>query len=504
MNLAKMLLEDLQTKDGGKYAALNTGGGVNRHKVVVFFTDGEPSNSTHGGGSSSFFGTVTPSLRYGKTIKEVGTSKINGKIYSIDLAMTNSTVTFLQHLSSNYPKGDATVIGGSFDANNFTGSVVPISESDATFTADEYRFLKDDQPIFYKDSNDGDLTSVFSSIAAGNTGQQAGEKLVVMDVMSDSFELPEGLDGKIKFYTAQCIGEKEIDGVNYLAFAKEIPANARPAVSHLWVTRTEGEGDDAEEVWHDLGAEAVAAGGSLDIDDAITYTTSDDGKSITVSGFDFVDMWCGKDEMAEHNYTASAGNTRFNLDADDPNKDYAADGYRGFKLIIEFPIVMSEGVLGGANVPTNNDIQSGLYHGKNDGTAQGEPIITYQKPELTIPMQLIIRKDGLGVNESASFTVQRRLMVEGSTWEDYTSFVLTRTSSVEKPSVKLLNLDPAYYYRVKENGWSWAYTNEAQTESTYPSTEDPDLKNPIVITNTPVETAVKHAEAFKRNEMQDD
>ena len=497
MNLARLLLQDLQTKEGGKYAALNSGGGVNRNKVVVFFTDGEPSNSAHSGGSSSFFGTVQPTLEYGKTIKKVGVGQINGRVYTIDLAMSTSTKDFLKHLSSNYPKGGAKVISGSYAAANLEGAIVPIDHDQYVgegkeFSEEEYKYLKDETPIYYKDSNDGDLTSVFSSIAEGNTGQQAGEKLVVMDVMSDSFELPANLSGKVKFYTAQCIGTKQIDGEEYLAFAREIPVDDRLPLAHLWVGVMEGEGDAATLVWHDRGDETH---GGLDIDQEIRAKKSANGKSITVSGFEFVDLWCGKDEVIGHN-----NNTR-QMDADDPNAAYAADGYRGFKLIIEFPIIVSDGALGGTGVPTNNEIQSGFYHGQNDGTATGDPIINYQKPELTIPVQLAIKKQGLGVNESASFTVQRRTKVDGSEWEDYLTFVLTCTATVAEPIQKLLNLSPDYYYRVKENGWAWAYSNRAQVEATFPSTEDPNLSNPIVIVNTPNDDTPKHAEAVVRNEL---
>ena len=489
MNLAKMLLEDLQTKDGGKYAALNASGGVNRNKVVVFFTDGEPSSSTHGGGSSdSFFGTVTPSLRYGKTVKEVGVGKINGKIYTIDLAMTNSTQTFLRHLSSNYPKGDAKVTSGGFNATNFTGSVVPISETDETFTATEYAFLKNDEPIFYKDSNDGDLTSVFSGIASANTGDMAGSQLVVMDVMSDSFEVPSNVSGKIKFYTAQCIGTKVIDGATYLAFAQEVETPARPKLEHFWSSHTEGEGAGATTVWEDLGDPD-----GWDIDNGITYSTSSDGKSITVGGFDYVTYWCGKDDVIWHN------NTR-QIESDDPNYDCQVDGYRGFKLIIEFPIVLTDIAIGGPLVETNDKVQSGIYYAGSNGTAQGNPIITYEPPTLSIPVRLEIQKAGLKPGESASLTIQSRDLAEGSEWTDYTTVIVTGTSGTANPSVKLFNLDPSRYYRVKENGWSWNYSNPAQVESTYPSTENA-VTNPLVITNEYQDKAIKHAEAKAVNKL---
>ena len=75
VHLAKLLLEDLQTREGGKYVALSTSGMVNRNKVVVVFTDGEPYDSPN-----NFFQITNPTVKDGKVIKEVGVGKINGRI----------------------------------------------------------------------------------------------------------------------------------------------------------------------------------------------------------------------------------------------------------------------------------------------------------------------------------------------------------------------------------------------------------------------------------------
>lgn len=499
MHLTRLLLQDLQTKDGGIYKARNSSGGVNRNKVVVFFTDGQPSN--HGvSGNNSFYSTVTPTVRDGKYVKRVGANEINAKIYAIDLAMTASTKAFLEHLSSNYPYGDVSVNSGAWDANNpkFTGDKVPIA-GDQNF--------KDDSPIYYKDSSDGDLTSVFSNIAAGNTGQQAGEELIMMDVMSDSFEIPANAGDKIKLYTAQCIGltgdyvkDDEDNQIPELAFAEPVLAGSRDALQHIWVYR-QGTDPTATGTWLDL---AAGTDDGYKVDANLKATKASDGKSIIISGFEFVDMWCGLDEVADHYASATAGNTR-QMAADDPNAGFALDGYRGFKVIIEFPIIVSEGAVGGSGVPTNKERESGFYHSEDGETASGTPIINYQKPKLTIPVMLAVRKEGLGPNESASFTVQMKKIDGSEDWHDYATFVLTCTEDDDKPIQKLINLNPDYYYRIKENNWSWAYSNKAQVEATFPSTdpEDPNYvsSNPIVIVNTPIPNPPKHAEAVSRNDM---
>ena len=65
----------------------------------------------------------------------------------------------------------------------------------------------------------------------------------------------------------------------------------------------------------------------------------------------------------------------------------------------------------------------------------------------------------------------------------------------------MINLDPTYYYRIKENGWSWAYENGARIEADCPTTEDPELVNPIVIVNTAKTTTPRHAEAKASNHL---
>ena len=112
-------------------------------------------------------------------------------------------------------------------------------------------------------------------------------------------------------------------------------------------------------------------------------------------------------------------------------------------------------------------------------------------------VRLVIQKLGLKTGESANFTIQRRERAEGSTWTDFTTFVLTGEAN-STPEVRIINLDPAYYYKVKEENWSWAYTN---VHPEY-STDDSSVKNPIVFENNPIPTPPPHAEAKATNKMQ--
>lgn len=74
-------------------------------------------------------------------------------------------------------------------------------------------------------------------------------------------------------------------------------------------------------------------------------TLSSDKKTVSVSNFDFAENWVGTETAANGDVT-----------------------YRGKKLIIEIPIVVRDGFLGGNGVPTNEDT-SGVYENKDAETA---------------------------------------------------------------------------------------------------------------------------------------
>ena len=474
MRLAKRLL---QTNQSGAMAPV-INGTTNRNKVVVVFTDGQPSSlysdgkygdSTSDANKNGYFNAKL-SLEDAKIIKAAyGTGSgysagTSAKVFAIDLAGSVYTTAFLEHLSSDYPDGLAT--SGTIGMDSVTYSGDPIEGA----------------PIYYMDANAGGLEEAFESIADANTGGTS-EHMVAVDVINDSFDLPEGISGKINLFTAQCIGTKVIDGDTYLAFAEDVPVDDRDALDEIWFNGTNTEGDVVWEKKTDL-----------DIDAGITYEIV--GKKLIFKGFDFANLWCGLDEYW-NDPTTPHNNTR-QIEDDDPNFGFQVDGYRGFKLIAEFPIVVADDAVGGPNVPTNVVDLSGLYNTDSNGDPTGNPIVKYPEPALTIPIRLIIQKSGLKPGESASFTIESKPIDGSSDWTEFTSFVLTGNSGDDNPEIRLVSLDPTFYYRVLETGWSWAY--EPANPATFnPSTENPDLANPIVFANTP--TNSKRAEAKAVNKM---
>ena len=468
-------------------APLTPSGSTNRNKVVVVLTDGSPNNNNYNPASTI---TMNNALADGITIKKTGfkadgtTQEINAKIFTIDLWCNSYSPKFLGHLSSNYPDGNhtGTTTDTNNDANAYTGTIIP--QWDEVNDPEHEHDLR----IYYQDASKADLKEIFEKIADASTGAQTGT-MAAVDVMSADFELPFTTTdvNEVTMYTAECVGMKEIDGENYLAFAEPIQVSFRDALDELWVVRPKEGGAEGETEWVNIAGEY-----GIDIDSKMKFTVSDDKKTIVVSGFNYADLWCGIDPDETHH------NTR-QMAATDPNAAFALPGYRGFKLIFEFPIVIDPDALGGVNVPTNDWAHSGLYNANSQGEPQGDPQVNYPTPDLPVPVRLIIQKTGLQAGESANFTLQRKLRTDTSAvYEDFTTFVLTGGDTT--PEVRIINLDPAYYYKVKEGNWSWTYQNVSEEYYTTDPNDKPIDKNPIVFQNSPIPT-VKHAEAKATNIM---
>ena len=168
-------------------------------------------------------------------------------------------------------------------------------------------------PSYYLSASDSSaLTSIFKTISenieSGGSSITLNEEAIVRDIISDQFQLPAGANADdITVYTADYTAED--------TFAEPAEFDA-------------------------------------------TVTVSDDGKTISVSNFDFAENWVGTETGVDGTVT-----------------------YRGKKLIIEIPVVERTGFLGGNNVPTNEF--AGVYE---DADAE-EPLFTFEAPELNVPLQ---------------------------------------------------------------------------------------------------------------------
>jgi len=480
LKLAQLHLQDLNTN----CKAFNGNTRV-RLRTVVFFTDGQPA-----GGNGAYW-IKKYSLDIANELKERNpdaTKNQEVKIFAIAFnprkdAGEKNDKGFLEHMSSNY------------------GSDCGIAQSTYALSGTSTGETK-----FYMDAATVDIDKIFEAIAesvggGGNT-EYENTPLLAVDMVSSSFKLPQGIDkSRVKVYTAQCLGttgNKVFDDKgnehDELAFAKEILVKTRGAVSY-WVSEPVVD-SEGKPVPDDLGNPTYHwTEKTEDIDENIEPVIDLNTNTVTVGGFDYEALWCGLDPEHDNQKTYNP----------DEYPDTYKPGYRGFKLIIEFPIVVAEGALGGPDVATNYT-SSGVYQTDENGDKTGLPIVRYPVPSLPIPVNLWIEKRGLLPGESATFTILKKLVEKENESDPEPQYVkFARVNLIGAPDgspvvEKLLNLDPRYYYKIWEEGWSWSYTNQAQDLENAPSTET-ITSNPIVITNTYDDPEVKHAEAAKRNEM---
>lgn len=150
--------------------------GNGRQKVVIMFTDGQPSTW------QSFSTTVAKyAIKASKSIKDAGATVYTIGCFGTTPADNGNIGKYMNRVSSNYP--DAT------NMNNGTRGV-----------GDYYKTV----------SSAADLNNIFQDIShtIGGTTVTLGSTSVLRDVISDSFTLPEGYkDGDIKAYSVSCTGK---------------------------------------------------------------------------------------------------------------------------------------------------------------------------------------------------------------------------------------------------------------------------------------------------------
>ena len=156
--------------------------GNGRQKVVIMFTDGQPSTW------QSFSATVAKdAIKASKSIKDAGATVYTIGCFGTTPSDNSNIGKYMNRVSSNYP--DAT------NMNNGTRGV-----------GDYYKTV----------SSAEDLNNIFKTISetVGTTTVKLDDTSVLRDVISDSFTLPEGYkDGDIKAYSVSCESStKNADG----------------------------------------------------------------------------------------------------------------------------------------------------------------------------------------------------------------------------------------------------------------------------------------------------
>lgn len=448
-----------------------------RSRAVVLFTDGCPS--THG--SYTFDCDIAgPAVNYANQFK----NDYGASVYTVGLFDTGNdswsslqsyVLDYLNFVSSNFKNVTATYTSP-WRYSNTDGDV----NGTVTYTVEGYNSVDGARAsanyadaaeaaaggggkFFFMASDDpSSLKSIFESIAS-QTGGAANTQLTAastttVDIVSESFLLPEGADeNAIKVFTAKCTG------ADPYTFATEV-------LAHYDNTTDADDGIGVE-----LGADANG------------------NPKISISGFDYSHNWCGPIKNASGEIT----------------------GYQGYKIIIMIPIIANPDAVGGPNVVTNT-AESGIYI---DG--QTTPLIPFEYPTISLPVNIYIEKLGLKNGESAKFIIEKAFLIGNeedgyeiptseNAWTKVTSIFVTNSENAIQsedgnPIVMLRGLPATgkdgetqkpLVYRIREEGWSWSYTYSTDPQYTVSSKVD----NPFTFSNVKKSVLVRrYAESKATN-----
>ena len=360
---------------------------------------------------------------------------------------------YLQYTSSNYPEAESLTIP--HDAGEKTTYALEAGD---------------------------DLEGVFTTIASqsGGSSQSIPASSQVRDVVSSSFNLPEGFNANsVTVYTV----DVKPSGQEF--YGPDDSDYAQHKHTLTVVTGQTGEGEaNADYLTNE---DKVLLGIGLD--------------RISVEGFDYSKG--DGDELGSGNWVG-------------PRISGSQSTFYGKKLVIEFNIVPETDATGG-DATNTNAAGSGVYV-LRDG--QYVSVNDYEPPHTDLPTVIKISKKGLRRGESATFQIVRyrpirwneddpsdisgyqwtvvgKPMPDPATQEDFSKVILTNKNGDENTEIvkTLMALDPSWIYEVYEDDWAWSYTYDGSVSMT---TSDVEV-NPFRFTNSKNEEAVKHAEAVSIN-----
>ena len=429
----------------------------NANLTVVIFTDGNPA------GGSAYIGGQNQST-FNNYIANTAVNYANqlkktyeAKVFSVALLgdeSSDNVLQFIEYLSSNYPDADATAQS----TTAWAGAVTPGASNT-------------DGVAYFQNADDSDLTSIFEAIASqsgGASNTSLTSATTAVDIVSASFMLPTGATGdNIKVFTAKCT-YADPDTQSY-TFDTEIQAPNSPDKYRIWTSSTTST--------------------EIDVDNEISVALDAANNKISVTGFDYSNNWCG------------------------PVTSGSSTTYQGHKVIILIPIKMNPDAVGGPSVRTNVE-GSGIFVNGTDS----DPLVEFEFPTVSLPVNIYVEKSGLANGESAKFIIEKAILPESGNpaevaeddWSYVTSVFVTEGTNAKRsgnnnPIVKIKGLPPTtmvgseqkgLVYRIREEGWSWSYTYSPDPQYTV------DVDNPFLFTNTRkenIDIKVRHAESKATN-----
>lgn len=345
------------------------------NKVVIMFTDGEPN---HGNGFDP--DVANAAIATSKDMKDEGVTVYTvGVMEGANNADTTSDFNrYMNYVSSNYPDAESMRRGGKKYEHPDGGNYY--------LTADNLEALKE---IFQSISNE----------VGGASNSTLNSQTVLKDIISDSFQLPDGADANsIAVYTANCT-----------AINNGVP--------------TFGE----------------------DQSSGLSASIAEDGRTITVSGFDYSANYVGQNTT-----TGELHNP-------------------GKKLVVEIPIKVRTGFLGGNNVKTNG-ADSGVYD-KDGSAVESFPVpqvnvpiknVTVTAPEKNVYLKGEVNADQLKDGATAKVgDVKLDLTKDNYGLEAWQTEYVTITKEVTKPA-GAMTADSSYTVTVKATPAAALETSEGE------------------------------------------
>lgn len=317
--------------------------GINRNRVAVFFTDGQPDGDGEG-----VYDLANESIRPAYRMKNNENYKVS--VYSIGifakadaskiwhLTKDNANQDEYMHmLSSNYPLAytfesgrKMRDIGASKDRDftiNDVNSNLLTTDSEGNTIVDKTK-----GSYYLTADNAAGLVAAFETIAETNTSggvNEGAKKLDAATILQDSVSVYFDIDS-----------------------ARDI---------HTWTETYTGDDDAGEKQWTK----------DTDSVDQFPYTKSADNV-VRVTGF---------------NYSTNYVGTTTGVDG-------TVTDYYGKKLVVEVPIKVAGTNMGGSYQPTNNSANSGIYY---DGTMEEQ----FELPYVDVPRKITLSKELVGGGTAA-------------------------------------------------------------------------------------------------------
>ena len=341
-----------------------------RNQIVIFFTDGLPGDQdvdddVFGSAYHEITTVANKAIHYSNQLKKNG-----AKVYSIGIHEvcdpsanydfwfvrmdSYSSWTFdneepIYATKAQGMNGYMHFVSSNYNYNALVGLSSSYGYDSSNMTILRWLDTKDHDDYYMSCNNASALVDIFESIGEEVTTGGADYTLTetataVIDIVSDSFKLPDGADPSIvSVKVAPCTG----------------------------VTSTGISGSYTYNFGTPVDASTLFPGISVTVED----------KTVKVTGYNFSENFVGE--------------VTYNFIQKIPH---------GYKLIISFPIEIDPSNPGGANVNTNA-IGSGMYF-DHDGDGKAEQIGGFEFPKVKIPNIVVIKK-GLKPGESATFTIHK-------------------------------------------------------------------------------------------------